>query len=100
MERRQVEFHPEAVAEAREAERWYRERSDFAADAFLSALDRAVERIAEAPELSARYVAGTRRFLLRHFPYSVVYREKAGRIEIIAIAHGRRRPGYWRSRLA
>jgi len=100
MAHRQVQFHPEAVAEAREAARWYRERSDSAADAFLSELDRAVERIAEAPELSTRYVAGTRRFLLRHFPYSVIYREKSGRIEVIAIAHGRRKPRYWKSRLA
>ena len=40
----------EAVAEARAAAQWYRERSPLAADAFLAELDRAVERIAENPE--------------------------------------------------
>ncbi len=100
MVRRQVQVHPKAVAEAREAAAWYRERSASAADAFLSELDRAVERIAEAPEMPPRYVGGTRRFLLRHFPYSLVYREKAGTIEVVAIAHARRKPEYWKGRLS
>jgi plasmid stabilization system protein ParE len=100
MARRQVELHPQAIAEAHAAAKWYRERSTSAADAFVSELDRAMEKIAEAPEMPQRYAGGTRRFLLRHFPYSVIYREKSGRIEIVAVAHGRRKPGYWKSRLA
>jgi len=44
-----IDIHPEAVAEARAAFQWYRERSDQAADARLAELDRAVERIAENP---------------------------------------------------
>ena len=39
----EVDVHPEAVAEARAATQWYRERSPSAADAFLAELDRAVE---------------------------------------------------------
>jgi hypothetical protein len=30
--------------------------------------------------------------------YLIVYRDKAESIEIVAVAHGRRRPGYWRPR--
>jgi hypothetical protein len=37
-----VEFHPDAVAEARSAWQWYAERSPLAASAFLSELDRAI----------------------------------------------------------
>jgi hypothetical protein len=40
---RPVEVHPAAVLEAQEAHRWYRERNDSAAKAFLAELDRAVE---------------------------------------------------------
>jgi toxin ParE1/3/4 len=97
---RQVDVHPEAVAEARAAAEWYRERSALATDAFLAELDRAVERIAENPEMYPHYVRGTRRYLLQRFPFYLVYREHSEKIELIAIAHGRRRPGYWKRRIA
>ena len=100
MSPRQIDVHPEAVAEARAAVQWYRERSTSAADAFLVELDLAVERIAENPEMYPHYVRGTRRYLLQRFPFYLVYREIAGKLEIVAIAHGRRKPGYWKKRVA
>jgi len=42
----------------------------------------------------------TRRVVLSRFPYIVVFRETVTEIEIVAVAHGRRRPGYWRERLS
>jgi hypothetical protein len=36
--------------------------------------------------------------VLRRFPYLIVFREGMEGIEIVAVAHGRRRPGYWRDR--
>jgi plasmid stabilization system protein ParE len=69
-----VDVHPEAVAEAQAATQWYRERSPSAADAFLAELDRAIEKIAENPRIWPRYVASTQRFLLKRFPFSVVFR--------------------------
>ena len=100
MSSRQIGVHPEAVAEARAAAQWYRERSALAADAFLAELDRAIETIAENPEMQPHYVRGTRRYLLQRFPFYLVYREVAGKLEIIAIGHGRLRPGYWKNRIA
>ena len=35
---------------------------------------------------------------VRKFPYKVVYRNQQDGIEIIAVAHGKRRPGYWKGR--
>ncbi len=96
---RQIDLHPEAVAEGQAAAHWYRERSGSAALAFLAELDRAIEKIAEGPEIWPPYIAGTRRFLLQRFPFSVVYRPISNRIEVVAIAHGRRKPGYWKGRL-
>lgn len=52
-----------------------------------------------APEQHAKSVSGTRRALLRKFPFLVVFRESRAIIEIIAVAHGRRKPGYWKSRV-
>jgi plasmid stabilization system protein ParE len=93
-----VEVHPEAIAEARAARQWYQTRSPSAAEAFLSELDAGMEAIRAAPDLYPRYLHGTRRYLMHRFPYLIVYRATATVIEVVAVAHGRRRPGYWRSR--
>jgi plasmid stabilization system protein ParE len=90
-----VEVHPLAADEAEAAERWYRERNDTAATRFRRELDRVVELIAERPEAAPPYIGNTRRFLLRRFPFFVVYRVYDGRIQVVAVAHARRRPGYW-----
>jgi len=66
---------------------------------FLDELDRALERIGDHPGQCPEYESGTRRLVLQRFPYLVVFREIAAGAEIIAVAHGRRRPGYWRERL-
>ena len=98
MPQREVAFHPAAVEEALAAATWYAERSDSAAVGFLNELDRAVEHIAEAPERWPIYVEGTRRFLLGRFPFSIVYRILGETIQVVAVAHGHRRPGYWKAR--
>jgi plasmid stabilization system protein ParE len=91
-------FHPEALAEARAAWLWYRERSPLAAAAFLVELDLAVESVAEAPDRWPQHIAGTRRYLFHRFPFALVYRLHGNTVQVIAVAHGRRRPGYWRPR--
>ena len=92
-----VELHPESVAEAEEAAAWYRRRSPRAAGAFGRELERAVALIAETPDRWPVYLEGTRRILLWRFPYLVVYRVESARV--LVVAHGRRRPGYWRHRV-
>ena len=87
--------HPEAIAEARAARRWYESRSAEAAEAFVAELDVALEKVSEVPRSWPLYLAGTRRYLLRRFPFFVVFRETDDRVQIVAVAHARRRPGYW-----
>jgi len=99
MSRVQVEFDPEAIDEAQEAFRWYSKRSQRAADNFVAELDVAIVRISEQPQLFAQYLHGTRRYLLRRYPYAVVFREQADLIQVVAVAHCKRRPGYWKSRV-
>lgn len=100
MSPRYVGIHPEAIAEAQAAIRWYRERSASAANAYLAEIDRAVDAITETPDMWPRYVHGTRRYIFHRFPFYLVYRESGGNLEIIAVAHGRRKPGYWMNRMA
>jgi plasmid stabilization system protein ParE len=66
---------------------------------FLDELDRAFDAIGRNPMHYLLHDFGTRRLVLRRFPFVIVFREAANGVEIIAIAHGRRRPGYWRDRL-
>ena len=98
MARRPIQLHPQAVTEAQAAYRWYRDRNPIAAEAFLAELDRATEQVSENPLRWPVYRQGTRRFLLRRFPFVVVYREVGEVVQIVAVAHGRRKPGYWQGR--
>ncbi len=90
-----VEFHPDAEAELMAARRWYEARSEIAARAFTAEVTQAIRRIREAPSRWKRHLGGTRRSMLPSFPFAVIYRERDDRIEIVAVAHHRRRPGYW-----
>jgi toxin ParE1/3/4 len=93
-----VRFHPAAVGEAKAAYDWYAKRNPAAATAFIAALDEAVRVIQDRPARWPQHLRGTRKYLLRRFPYSVIYRVTDATIQVVAVAHGRRRPGYWRRR--
>ena len=93
-------FHPAAVVELEEAHAWYTERSSSAAERFLAEVEHGLAEIAAAPERWPPYRIGTRRFLLRRFPYSLVYEIAEDRPRLLAIAHDRRRAAYWAVRLS
>jgi len=93
-----VRFHPEARAELLEARRWYEERSPLAAVAFAQEVEAAVSRLAEAPMRYPAAEHGTRRIVLGRFPYNVFYRVGVEEAVIVAVAHQKRRPGYWSGR--
>lgn len=93
-----IEFHPEARLELENARAWYRERSKIAARAFVTEVLRALRSIAISPEAWPRTRVNERRFVLKRFPYSIIYRIRENEIFITALAHQRRLPGYWRRR--
>jgi plasmid stabilization system protein ParE len=95
-----VRFLQEALAEAAEAELGYAEHSDAAASRFLARLERFVYLVGRVPSLGQSWESrpGIRRFPLRGLPYVVFYRV-GDSIDILAVAHTSRKPGYWRSRL-
>lgn len=99
MANKAVEFEDEAEKEVEAAHNWYLERSETAAGNFLEELDRAVKSIAVAPSRWPRGPSGTRRLLLRHFPFVLFYRELPRVIKVVAVAHGYRHPDYWKYRL-
>ena len=91
-------LHPAAVEEAVAAARWYRERSPRAAKRFVDELNQVINKILEAPQRWPRTTNGARKLNLPCFPFAVVYWETEDHIRILAVAHGRRRPGYWKNR--
>ena len=81
------------------AEGWYFRHSPELSDRFLAEIDNALEEIVRFPHRWPQHLRGTRRFLLTNFPFSIIYRVRTEVIEIVAVAHHKRRPGYWRKRL-
>jgi len=93
-----VELHPAAIDEANGAFLWYAERSPDAANTFIAELDKAILAVSESPERWPEYVAGTRRYLFRRFPFYLVYTLESGMVRVLAVAHAKRKPGYWKDR--
>ena len=66
---------------------------------FVAEVRRVSALIVLRAEAGSPMPLGRRRWLCERFPYTVVYRIALdGEIRVIAVAHHRRRPGYWRSR--
>lgn len=93
-----VEFSAEARAEFDEAFHWYAERSGETALSFAAEVDVTIGNVLSDPERFPRTYAGCQQSRLHRFPYVVVYHRSADRISIVAIAHVKRRPGYWTHR--
>ena len=94
-----VEFGAGARFEFDEAFDWYAERSVRAAIGLASEIDVAVEKIVATPERFPPTYAGCGCYTLNRYPYNVIYYQTDERIFIVAIAHMKRHPTYWRSRL-
>jgi plasmid stabilization system protein ParE len=94
-----LEIHPEATKEIRIARQWYAARSQVAADRFMEEIKKATRQILAVPDRWSSYLPGIRKYRLHRFPYSLFYYQTAATIHIIAVAHGHRRPGYWKSRI-
>ena len=66
--------------------------------AFISEVERISELIQGHPAIGQPIDEAFRSAVLLRFPFSVIYSVEVDRIWIIAVAHQRRRPGYWRGR--
>ena len=97
-----VRFHSAARAEAEAAARWYEEREPGLGADFVTEVERVVDEILQTPATWPRCPEDSRarRLVLSRFPFSVVYVITPQRdVVVAAVAHTRRRPGYWTERL-
>ncbi len=93
-----IAFHTNAAEELRAAAAYYEGREGGLGEQFLDEVEQGLQRIQQFPRLWAIYEGDYRRYLLKRFPFGLIYRIDLEQIFIIAVAHLQRRPGYWRSR--
>jgi toxin ParE1/3/4 len=94
-----VRIRSEAQAEIEEAFEQYRAESRELAERFLTEISTSLHLIRLHPSLYPMSTRNTRRRVLHTFPYLVIYQEKQDVILVVAVAHAKRRPGYWARRL-
>jgi|SRR5215471_587731 len=105
-------LHPGAEMDLRDAAEFYRDRAGTTlSQSFLEefehsvsllleypGIEHSVSLLLEYPGIGSPWRCATRRFIMRRFPYSIIYSTASEEIRILAVAHQSRRPGYWRMR--
>ena len=95
-----LRLEDEAEAELIAAADYYQEKRPGLGLLFEEKIREACQRIQRNPGLFPFYKkTPCQKCLVEQFPYLIFYRELDRHISIVALAHGRRRPGYWRKRL-
>lgn len=92
-------LHPQAREELVQAILFYQKQQAGLEKRFIEAVDDAIHRVCCSPMLYRKIDDKTRKCRILHFPYALVYREKVGRLDIVAVMHLRKRPSYWLERL-
>jgi plasmid stabilization system protein ParE len=99
-----VEFAPEVPDELADAARWYESRRSGLGKEFLDEIATTLPLIASRPrsfpalqDVDERL--DIRRALLPRFPYAVVFLLRDEELRVLAVAHAKRRPGYWLHRV-
>jgi plasmid stabilization system protein ParE len=95
---KRITFHPEAEAELVAAAALYEAHSAGLGVEFLDEVERATRALVSYPKIGHRFSRRLRRLLVRRFPYGLLYRIEADAVRVVAVAHVRRPPGYWRGR--
>jgi plasmid stabilization system protein ParE len=87
-----------AESEFTDALCWYAERSETIARRFDDEFSQALVVIVNDPERFPRMDSRHRFYLMRSFPYQILYRSVGNIVTVIAVAHTARQPTYWAGR--
>jgi len=89
-------FHPAAEAEHLEQIAFYETRRKGLGARYREHFLRVIQSVCERPaQYPIEAPPDIRRARLRPFPLTIIYRERGSMIHVLAVAHSRRRPGYW-----
>jgi plasmid stabilization system protein ParE len=95
-----VVFHPGASDDYAAAFVWYYTRGTALAFDFEREIERGIRLISQNPLRWPKFDGQRRRLVVRKFPYAIIYEMHSKDVVILAVAHGKRRPNYWRDRSA
>jgi plasmid stabilization system protein ParE len=93
-----VVFHEAAELELMEAADYYDIESPGLGSLLIDEIQNAVDNIQLFPESNPILKNRVRRKILIKFPYSILFSVNNNEIRILAVAHHKRRPGYWNER--
>ena len=93
-----VDFHPTAEDELIDTALYYESKLVGLGSRFQSEVERGTALLKEYPLLGPEIENGIRLLVLRRFPYSLIYSLPGETLYILAVAHHRKKPGYWRIR--
>jgi len=94
-----IEFHPKASEELATSSDFYETRVVGLGDEFLNEVERIVQVLEDTPMLGIELVTPFRRAVLRRFPFSLIYAVQNNSLGVVAVAHQRLKPGYWKERV-
>jgi toxin ParE2 len=94
-----VRYHPAAEDELLNEIGFLELRAAGLGRRFFGEIQRAERLVAQLPESGYELSSGIRKCRLRKFPFSLIYSMEKEGLLILAVAHHRRRPGYWADRL-
>jgi plasmid stabilization system protein ParE len=93
-----VEFHPAASEELEAASSFYEGRRSGLGDELADEIEDVCLLLSEYPAIGRKVDGVHRSVPLRRFPFMLFYRVRGTVVQIVAVAHKRKRPGYWRRR--
>ena len=91
-------FHPEARSEFHASALYYEAQQEGLGRRFSEAIREALVRIRTNPLLHREIEEGIRQCRALRFPFGVIYRLKDDAVEVLAVMHLHRKPGYWKQR--
>lgn len=95
-----IQYHPLARAELYRVAEWYEELRPGYGDRFYAEIEVAMAQLRNFPGAQPIIGHQCRGMLLNRFPYSLIYQQTGPEtFFIVAVAHNKRRPGYWRRKL-
>lgn len=94
----EVVLLPEAEDDVSDAAAFLEQRVPGLGERLVGEVERALARLAANPSLGPHLGRDVHKLSVRRFPYNLVYRISPERATVLAVAHHRRRPSYWRGR--
>jgi len=93
-----IKFHPDAESEMNDAARFYEDKQAQLGKRYLQTVMQTVEKISLNPTIYKKIESGIRCSRINTFPFAIVFREKENHVEVLAVMHIKRQPGYWKDR--